>query len=715
VTLARLSQRFRARSIKITDKRVGLMVELLTSIKLIKMYAWEMSFARKITDIRAEEKSVLEKSLFVQSVNVGSSMLVPLMASCLTFIGYVATGNNLTATQAFTFVSLLNTIQASMATLPFALKAVSEMVVTTRRIQEILLMEEMKPYPKLPASSPNMVEMVGATFSWSGLLSTKNEEEDKTGKTNEDSLQGKKRKRLKRMKNTDTSSNEPGGKGGGDEKQNLKEDMENTNPIFVGPTLRNFTFTLKKGHLLGVCGNVASGKTSFINAILGKMDLTSGTVTVSGQPVAYVPQQAWLTQGTLRENILFGEPYEEDRYHQVVQACALTEDFASFPSGDVTQMDLTSGTVTVSGQPVAYVPQQAWLTQGTLRENILFGEPYEEDRYHQVVQACALTEDFASFPSGDATQIGECGSTLSGGQKQRLSLARAAYSKHDLVLLDDPLSAVDIHLARHIFQECILAWFMGRGKQGNGSEEGTGRTVVFVSHLIEYMKECDQILVIKDGTIAEQGSHKELLTEGNSSSGSEQVSEEGRKSSVTSGDYAFLLRLYQEYQATQGSEPTQQSHQDGEGGETTMLNESGDMTQMQNSIVSSERKVLDEGFPARVPDVVSDHNSNGVHYKPKIETITPYEAGSSKKELKAPASSSHSDPAPLIEEEQVDTGALSLSVVQQWILSMGGYPVLLLVFIIFCLPVAGTTTASWYLSYWIEQGGGVPMGNCWFP
>ncbi|RUS76537.1 hypothetical protein EGW08_015692 [Elysia chlorotica] len=637
ISMARLSQRFRASSITITDKRVRLMVELFTSIKLIKMYAWETSFASKIADIRAQEKSVLERSLFVQSVSVGSSMLVPLMASCLTFIGYVSTGNNLTATQAFTFVALLNTIQASMGTLPFALKAVSEMMVTTRRIQEVLLMEEMKPYPRLSQPSQNVVEMRDASFSWSSPPSPKEKGKDQCHveefKADSNTKQ-RKRKHFRRRKNADNSLNEEGGRGerGGkaaDEEKILKHCSESNGPIFVGLTLHNITFNLKKGNLVGVCGSIATGKTSLVNAILGKMELTSGTVMVSGQPMAYVPQQAWLTRGTLRENILFGETYEEKRYNQVVQACA-------------------------------------------------------------------LVEDFASFPSGDATEVGECGSTLSGGQKQRLSLARAAYSRHELVLLDDPLSAVDAQLARHIFRECVLGRLMGRGS--HGSEGEGGRTVVFVSHLIEYMKDCDHILVIKDSTIAEQGSHAELLAAGSDSEhGIVGQNREEVKSPPSSGEYASLLCLYQEQLATQDSK----SYQNQDCGETTQIDQ----------VSQADKRLIDEGFPARVPDVVSDHNSNGLNYKPKPQTVSSHELSTSGKDTKDSSTSLSLSPPSLIQEEEVDTGALSLSVIHQWIRSMGGYPVMILVFIIFCLPVAGVTTASWYLSYWLEQGGGMVNGT----
>ena len=111
----------------------------------------------------------------------------------------------------------------------------------------------------------------------------------------------------------------------------------------------------------------------------------------------------------------------------------------------------TRGSVLCPGN-VSYVPQSAWLFSGTFRKNILFGEPYDKQKYAEVIDACALREDVRRFPNGDLTFVGEQGVTLSGGQRARVSLARAVYADADVYLLDDPLSAVD---AKHIFNQCI--------------------------------------------------------------------------------------------------------------------------------------------------------------------------------------------------------------------------------------------------------------------
>ena len=113
-----------------------------------------------------------------------------------------------------------------------------------------------------------------------------------------------------------------------------------------------------------------------------------------------------------------------------------------------------SGKITFQGSFV-YVPQTAWIFSGTIRENILFGQPHDETKYTRVIEACALTEDIQRFPDYDQTIVGERGEVLSGGQKARVSLARAVYADADLYLLDDPLSAVDFKVGQHIFKTCI--------------------------------------------------------------------------------------------------------------------------------------------------------------------------------------------------------------------------------------------------------------------
>uniref|UniRef100_A0A8C2DEB2 Multidrug resistance-associated protein 1 n=1 Tax=Cyprinus carpio TaxID=7962 RepID=A0A8C2DEB2_CYPCA len=163
------------------------------------------------------------------------------------------------------------------------------------------------------------------------------------------------------------------------------------------------------------------------------------------------------------------------------------------------EMQKQEGYVSIKGS-VAYVPQQAWIQNATLKDNILFGRDAKDSWYQKVVEACALLPDLEILPGGDSTEIGEKGVNLSGGQKQRVSVARAVYCSCAVYLLDDPLSAVDAHVGKHIFEKVI-------GPQGLLQ----GRTRVLVTHGLSFLPQVDLILVMVDGEITEMGSYTELL------------------------------------------------------------------------------------------------------------------------------------------------------------------------------------------------------------
>uniref|UniRef100_A0AAQ4P1C4 ABC-type glutathione-S-conjugate transporter n=1 Tax=Gasterosteus aculeatus aculeatus TaxID=481459 RepID=A0AAQ4P1C4_GASAC len=150
---------------------------------------------------------------------------------------------------------------------------------------------------------------------------------------------------------------------------------------------------------------------------------------------------------------------------------------------------------------VAYVPQQAWIQNATVQDNILFGREKLKTWYHRVLEGCALLPDLEILPAGDATEIGEKGLNLSGGQKQRVSLARAVYRKADVYLMDDPLSAVDAHVGQHIFDKVI-------GPKGVLRD----KTRILVTHGMSFLPQADFILVLGDGEITESGSYQELLS-----------------------------------------------------------------------------------------------------------------------------------------------------------------------------------------------------------
>lgn len=167
------------------------------------------------------------------------------------------------------------------------------------------------------------------------------------------------------------------------------------------------------------------------------------------------------------------------------------------------ELSIDSGTMNVNGS-LSFAPQEAWVFSGSIRQNILFGSEMHQSRYERVVSACDLKKDFETFPHGDQTLIGERGSSLSGGQKARLSLARALYRESDIYLLDDPLSAVDAHVGKHLFEECLSS-------QGFLGKQSTTR--ILVTHQVHFLNNADWLIVMKNGRIDRQGHPNELMND----------------------------------------------------------------------------------------------------------------------------------------------------------------------------------------------------------
>ena len=164
------------------------------------------------------------------------------------------------------------------------------------------------------------------------------------------------------------------------------------------------------------------------------------------------------------------------------------------------ELSLESGSLKVEGR-VSYAPQESWAFMSTVRENILFGSQFDEKKYRKVVEVCALDRDFKLFPYGDKTLVGERGVSLSGGQKARITLARALYREADVYLLDDPLSAVDASVAKHIFQECVMEFLRDKAR-------------ILVTHQIQFLRNANKIMVLKEGKCIAFGSYDQLLRDG---------------------------------------------------------------------------------------------------------------------------------------------------------------------------------------------------------
>ena len=163
------------------------------------------------------------------------------------------------------------------------------------------------------------------------------------------------------------------------------------------------------------------------------------------------------------------------------------------------EIPVVSGKIQVQGK-IAYASQEPWIFAASVRDNILFGNTYDERRYKQVVHVAALERDMEIFPNGDRTMVGDRGTSLSGGQRARINLARALYTNADIYLLDDPLSAVDANVAKHIFEKCIKGYLKSK-------------VVILVTHQLQFVRAAEQIVVLKDGKLFACGDYNHMLKE----------------------------------------------------------------------------------------------------------------------------------------------------------------------------------------------------------
>ncbi|XP_067849960.1 ATP-binding cassette sub-family C member 8 isoform X3 [Heptranchias perlo] len=225
------------------------------------------------------------------------------------------------------------------------------------------------------------------------------------------------------------------------------------------PTLSNIDIKIPYGQLTMIVGQVGCGKSSLLLAALGEMQKNSGNVYWNSLPGS---------------ESMTGE-------------------------GSSTEEDTAVDVEMRRRSSVAYAAQKPWLLNTTVEENITFGSPLNKQRYKAVIDACSLQPDIDILPQGDQTQIGERGINLSGGQRQRISVARSLYQQTNVVFLDDPFSALDVHLSDHLMQDGILKLL-----------QVEKRTVVLVTHKLQYLPHADWIIAMKDGTIQREGTLKDI-------------------------------------------------------------------------------------------------------------------------------------------------------------------------------------------------------------
>ncbi|CAF95866.1 unnamed protein product, partial [Tetraodon nigroviridis] len=534
-------------TLEYSSERLKKTNELLRGIKLLKLYAWERIFCDSVEETRGKELTSLQAFALYTSISIFMNAAIPILAVLTTFVVHVHISDDadLSPAVAFASLSLFHILVTPLFLLSSVVRSTVKALVSVQKLSEFFssdeIGEELEPRATLTSGSNNHNQnryqaLVSShththtrrfffVFSlWMPLLSPCShshfavtvifsfsppfrpslarpsvpptccdtvpvQSSSKPFLSSAFSslsrhLQPLKVVNRKRPPRDDWNNYGSQGDHGDGPSQDVDQDVciKISSGYFTWtdgpPTLSNVDIRIPFGgchtlylswrfsaltRLLPLCppgkltmivGQVGSGKSSLLLAALGEMQRISGTVT-------------WNSV-----SCFFCSPTDRD----------------AAGDGDIRQRSA-----------VAYASQKPWLLNATLVENITFEMPMIKSRYKAVIEACSLQPDIDILPQGDQTEIGERGINLSGGQKQRISVARALYQQTNMVFLDDPFSALDIHLSDHLMQDGILKLLR---------EEK--RTVVLVTHKLQYLPHADWIIAMKDGTIQTEGTLKDV-------------------------------------------------------------------------------------------------------------------------------------------------------------------------------------------------------------
>jgi len=562
-----------------TDERIKTANEALQGIRCVKMYTWETSMAETIERSRKSELQSLQRIAYLRAFSRAYMTALPTMTAVVTFLALVyATDVKPTASTLFAAIVAFDQLRFPLLFYPMTIAGWAQAKVSLERISQFLGMKEVntdsdnKQYVRrLEGDGKIIVE--NATLYWRDPTMPMTREELLSKENNSKSS-------LLSLDNASTHGSNTSKSGTPDDHPEL---------IYAKPVIQHASMKVESGQLCAIIGRVGSGKSS-------------------------------LCSGILNEAILGPD-----------------------------------SRITLQGS-VAYVAQSAWILNKTVRDNILFGSPYDKDRYEKVLEVCQLTHDLKLLEDGDLTEIGERGINLSGGQKQRISVARAAYSTASVVVLDDPLSALDPQVAFNLFQDCIVSFLKDR-------------TRLLVTNQLQCLPHCDMVVAFgKGGRVIEQGSYEDLM-----------------KKDVNDGE---VRRLLSELSGAEGEEKEKQANND------VVPKTIDDLTMVE--------KV--EGIRA-TSSIVSGQWEDAPVTATHIEENTSFDTNvTNQSHVTASENGDNASPdnaaKALVTTEEREVGGVKARVYFKYLQAGGGYWKFALVFFGYILSTGGTFASSIWISVW---------------
>lgn len=464
-----------------TDKRAKLIQELLGGIKILKFFAWEVPYFEKLKGYRQREMRELRRLLITRAATAAVSMSLPLLGSVLAFVTYAAVGHSQNPANIFTSLTLFNLLrmvrlsshspasarllmpsparaEQPLMMLPIALGTITDAQQAIGRLEKVFTADRVQDTYRIDHGSKYALEVTDGEFKWE---SEPPKPENPKGKaaigakkpSKEATAKPQKRGRHRRFRRWIRNRK--------DGKITVAPEVNPPAPAEKEALAAEGTDVPAGPPVVPASGDANSASPPEQSLVLRNINLRvkKGSLTAIVGPV-----------GSGKSSLLQAVIGEMKRLH-----------------GDV-----------VFGGAVGYCHQVAWIQNATLRENILFGQPFDEERYWKVIEDACLGADLKMLPNGDLTEIGEKGVTLSGGQKQRVAIGRALYVDPSVLMLDDPLSAVDAHVGKHLFEHAIR-------------DRTPGTTRILVTHALHFLPKTDYIFCVEDGRIAEEGTYEDLM------------------------------------------------------------------------------------------------------------------------------------------------------------------------------------------------------------
>lgn len=565
------------------DERIKTTSDALAGMQVVKLYAWEPAMHDRIARLRDAEVGHIRKASVLRALNEAMYIVSPSLTSLATFGTFWALGNTFTPDKVFVTLYLFSSIRLILVS--FFAKAVQFLSESNVSVTRI-------------AEFLSLEEM-------SNLDHDPDADRKRMGEMFPDGVDGKE----------------------------------------IVVAVKDATFTWG-AEIVADVGKPASGTPDIELARQGTSNSNSSETDSTADDQTTEP-----SDGIRRRP---HGPFKLEGIDLVFPKGSITAVVGPTGSGKsslllaiLAEMNLKRGSVLISTGSIALAPQLPWIVNGSVQENILFGRPYQQARFDETIRLAAMETDLQLLSNGKDTMIGERGVTLSGGQRARTALARAIYSDAELVLLDDPLSAVDSRVAKHLW-ETITDLARVRGK-----------TVIIVTHQLQFVKLADRVVIMEHGKVSWQGAWAEIdIDAGSEASGAAVSSSELRKQS-----FAHVLRQY-----------SKKEH-----GNDVSVDELGE-EETEGSTANSEE--VEEKAPVA---------------EEKTQTLAPAE-----KDKDGGDNNNNVAKAFIVEERQL--GDLDNRVYIAWFKAAGGFALSFLFLVLLCLGEANLVLCDWWLSVWSRQG-----------